>query len=100
MTTLQQHYEHLRQTDLKSWNGMNGQLASRLHYQTDCMTYFRRSILAREEKGVDPIDIATLPAWILKQFVDYMGFTWSDIWDNMIPALPAPVEQSETLEAA
>lgn len=92
MATLQQHYKRLRQTDLKSWNTMNGKLASRLHYQTDLLTYFRRSILTREEKGIDPIDLATLPSWITKQFVDHMGFTWDDIWENTIPALPALVE--------
>ncbi|GAB4050372.1 hypothetical protein [Spirosoma litoris] len=88
MNTIQAHYDALRQSDLESWLAMNGKLASRLHMRKDCLTYFKRSILEKEAKPESKIDLAVLPGWIQKQFVDYLGFTWDGIWSNTMPALP------------
>ncbi|MGF7217460.1 hypothetical protein GGR92_003634 [Spirosoma lacussanchae] len=87
MSTIQEHYDRLRQEDLAKWGAMNGQLASRLHMRSDCLTYFRRSILEKEAKQEERLDLSMLPAWIVRQFVDFLGFTWEDIWANHIPAL-------------
>jgi len=87
MSTLQEHYDALRQRDQEQWLAMHGQLAIRLHMKSDCLTYFRRSILEKEAKQEDKIDLSVLPYWIVKQFVDFFGFSWEDIDNNTIPAL-------------
>ena len=87
MNTIQEHYDALRQRDLERWLAMNGQLALRLHMRNDCLTYFKRSILEKEHKQEDKIDLSVLPYWIVKQFVDFLCFSWSDINNNTIPAI-------------
>ncbi|WP_020603160.1 hypothetical protein [Spirosoma spitsbergense] len=86
-TTIQEHYDALKHKDLDSWLAMHGQLAIKYHMKSDCLTYFKRSILEKESKQGESVDISVLPYWIVKQFVDFFGFTWENISTNTIPLL-------------
>lgn len=66
---------------------MRSALASKFHTKSDCLNYFKRSILEKEEKKKMEIDMAVLPHFIAKQFVEYFGFTWDNIDNNVIPPL-------------
>lgn len=66
---------------------MRGLLAAKDCATGDCLTYFKRSILEKEVKKKMEIDMAVLPHFIVKQFVEYFGFTWDNIDNNIIPPL-------------
>ncbi|OIN56814.1 hypothetical protein [Arsenicibacter rosenii] len=87
MSTLQQHYERLRQTDLDRWNEMNSVLVRQSLKDGNCLIYFERSVLGKERKNPEKIDLRVLPGWILHCLVGFLGFTWEDIWSNRIPEL-------------
>ncbi|GAB3990477.1 hypothetical protein GCM10028807_17730 [Spirosoma daeguense] len=88
MNTINDHYKRLETQDKERLLAMNGILSAKWHIKSDCLTYFKRSILEKEAKGSSDIDMAVLPYFILIQFVDFFGFTWDNILTNTIP----PVE--------
>lgn len=87
MSTINGHYHALQKHDRKRWREMRGLLAAKDCATSDCLTYFKRSILEKEVKKKMEIDMAVLPHFIVKQFVEYFGFTWDNINNNVIPPL-------------
>lgn len=87
MSTLQQHYERLRHTDLNRWNEMNSVLVRQSLNDGNCLIYLEGTVLRKERKNPEKIDLRVLPGWILYCLVGFLGFTWEDIWSNRIPEL-------------
>jgi hypothetical protein len=86
MSTIKEHYELLRHDNVEMYGAMNGKLSSKMLPTGDCLTYFKRSVVEKQAKG-GHVDMAVIPGYIQKQMVEFLGFTWKDIWSNTVPAL-------------
>lgn len=87
MSTIQEHYEWLQETDPDKWGEFNGKLSAKKTDRSNCLTYFQRSIIKKEENG-GHYDTSVGNHYILTLMVAYLGFTWQDIQADYRPALP------------
>ncbi len=87
MSTLQQHYERLRQTDREKWNKMNAALAFQGLHGSNCLVNFEGTILRKERAHPEKLDLRVIPFHIADVLVGFLGFTWDDIRANRIPDL-------------
>lgn len=87
MSSIQEHYEWLHQNDPEKWGEFNGKLSAKNTDRSNCLTYFQRSIIRKEESG-GHYDTSVGNNYILMLMVQYLGFTWKDIQSDNRPALP------------
>ncbi|PMD97437.1 hypothetical protein BWI97_07345 [Siphonobacter sp. BAB-5405] len=77
ISTIKDHYEHLKETNKELWNELNADLV-----RHDFLKTFTRSILPQED-----YNLRKTPSWVRSCLVKYLGFTHEDFDNNHVPFL-------------
>ncbi|GAB3753855.1 hypothetical protein [Spirosoma pomorum] len=87
MSTIQSHYERLKEQDRERWNALNSDLGGITSNKgASSLNYFTNTVLRRERNS--DLDLRTLQFHVADCLVRYLGFTYDDIRNNRIPELP------------